>query len=193
MIDPNQGFQNAAEAISVLKDMQTILKNIIAIEQPVAKEDHQGLADIKNGLKNIDIYADESVVTLHDLETIIRARAVDGINIKIQKAGGIWHAKQMADRAYEAGLKIMTGCMMETPIGTAAALHFAVATPHVAFTDIDSDLFLFQELEKPLFTMSPFVDGIRFPFEKPGLGIDMHTEVANALMQQDKLIYEEII
>jgi L-alanine-DL-glutamate epimerase-like enolase superfamily enzyme len=173
--------------------MQSILKNIIAIEQPVAKEDYEGLAEIKKSLKNIDIYADESVVTLHDLEKIIEANAVSGVNIKIQKAGGIWHASQMAKRAHEAGLKIMTGCMMETPIGTAAGLHFAVSTPNISFTDIDSDLFLFQEFEKPLFTSSPFESGIRLPFEKPGLGIEMHVEIADELVRGNKIAYEEII
>ena len=131
-------------------------------------------------------------MTLEDLETIIKTNAVDGINIKIQKAGGIWNAKQMAYRANEAGLKVMVGCMMEGPVGIAAGVHFAVSTPNVEFTDLDSDIFLFQNLDEPIFSMSPFTDGIRLPFEKPGLGIEFHESIIEKLVRQNEIIYEEI-
>lgn len=192
VIDPNQCFKDSQQAIQVLREMQGILVNIIAIEQPVEKHDYQGLQEIKNNLTGINIYADESVVTMEDLDKIIKAKAVDGINIKIQKAGGIWHAKQMAHKAHEAGLKVMVGCMMEGPVGIAAGIHFAVTTPNVVFTDLDSDIFVFQHFKKHVFTISPFTDGVRLPFEKPGLGIEFNEHAIEKLARQYEVLYEEI-
>lgn len=192
VIDPNQCFKDSQQAVQVLREMQKILGNIIAIEQPVEKHNHQGLHDIKNSLAGINIYADESVVTMEDLEQIIKAKAVNGINIKIQKAGGIARAKLMANRAREAGLKVMVGCMMEGPIGIAAGIHFAVTTPNVVFTDLDSDIFLFQHFKEHVFSISPFIDGIREPFAKPGFGIEFNERALEKLAEQYEIIYEEV-
>lgn len=192
VIDPNQCFKDSHDAVAVLQEMQAILGRIVVIEQPVDKHDYQGLLNVKNKLKGINIYADESVVTMDDLERIIEMNAVDGINIKIQKAGGIWKARKIAQRAAEAGLKVMVGCMMEGPIGIAAGIHFAVSTPNVLFTDLDSDLFLFQDLQEPVFSTSLFSEGRRLPFEKPGLGIAINEEVMVKLTKENKLSYEEI-
>lgn len=192
VIDPNQCFKESQEAVEVLQEMQAILGRIVVIEQPVEKQDYQGLLHVKNKLNGINIYADESVATMDDLERIIKMNAVDGINIKIQKAGGIWNARKIAQRSAEAGLKIMVGCMMEGPIGIAAGIHFAVSTANVLFTDLDSDLFLFQDLQEPVFSTSLFSEGRRLPFEKPGLGIEIHEEAMIKLTKENKVGYEEI-
>ncbi|KTD47722.1 mandelate racemase/muconate lactonizing enzyme family protein [Legionella quateirensis] len=192
VIDPNQCFNDANEAIEVLKEVQSILKSVIAVEQPVEKYDYQGLLAIKNQLGGIHIYADESIVGMDDLEELIRLKAVNGVNIKIQKAGGIWKARLMAQRAYEAGLKVMVGCMMESSLGVAAGIHFAASMPNIAFTDLDSDLFLFEDLKNPIFTQSPFTQGMRIPFENPGLGIEINDSVLEHLAKRNELIYEEL-
>lgn len=192
VIDPNQCFKDPKQAIQILQEMQSILGNIIAVEQPVEKHDYQGLLEIKNGLNGINIFADESVVGMEDLEKIISMNAVDGINIKIQKAGGIWNAKRMAHRANQAGLKVMVGCMIEGPIGIAAGIHFAVSTPNVTFTDLDSDLLLFQDFKPAMFSTSPFINGIRSPFETSGLGIEINQSVIDKFVRQNEIVYEEI-
>lgn len=192
VIDPNQCFKDSHHAIHALDKIQSILETVIAIEQPVEKYNYQGLLDIKNNFPGIDVFADESLVGMEDLEKLIETDAVTGINIKIQKAGGIWNAKLMAQKANEAGLKVMVGCMMESPLGVAAGIHFAVSTPNVAFTDLDSDLFLFKELKEPILTTSPFIEGRRVPFEKPGLGIEIYEESLQNLVNGKEIIYEEI-
>ncbi|MDR3501182.1 MAG: enolase C-terminal domain-like protein [Legionella sp.] len=192
VLDPNQCFKDSREAIEALKEIQSILGTVVAIEQPVEKHDYQGLLDIKNQLDGVNIYADESIVGMDDLEQLIRMNAVNGINIKIQKAGGIWKARLMAQRAQEAGLKVMVGCMMEGPLGVSAGIHFAASMPNVVFTDLDSDLFLFQHFKKPIFTQSPYVQGMRIPFEKPGLGVEVNEDVLEHLARQNELVYEPL-
>ncbi|MCE0722576.1 MULTISPECIES: mandelate racemase/muconate lactonizing enzyme family protein [Legionella] len=192
VIDPNQSFKDSHQAIEVLKEIQSILGTVIAIEQPVAKHDYQGLVDIKSQLEGITIYADESMVGMDELDELIRMNAVNGVNIKIQKAGGIWKARLLAQRAHEAGLKVMVGSMMEGPLSIAAGIHFAASMPNIAFTDLDSDLFLFQDLKTPIFTQSPYIQGMRVPFKKPGLGIEVNEHVLKHLALQKVLIYEEL-
>ncbi len=91
--------------------------------------------------------------------------AVDGINIKLAKAGSLREAVRMAHTARAHGLTVMLGCMVESTLGIAAALQLA---PLVDYLDLDGALLLADD---------PFVgpgmneDGtLRFN-EEPGLGV----------------------
>jgi L-alanine-DL-glutamate epimerase-like enolase superfamily enzyme len=77
-------------------------------------------------------------------------------------------------------------------LGVAAGIHFAVSTPNVVFTDLDSDLFLFQDIKEPLFTSIPYLNGIRVPVEKPGLGIELNELILKKLATEKTLIYEDL-
>src|SRR5439155_374272 len=89
----------------------------------------------------------------------------DGINVKLQKCGGIAEARAMIERAHELGLKVMLGCRAaETSVAIAAAAHLA---PAVEWADLDGNL---------LITDDPFVavpvERGRFVFsDRPGLGV----------------------
>src|SRR3546814_4894262 len=61
--------------------------------------------------------ADESCQTAADGARI--GPFYDGINIKLDKAGGLTEALRIADAADAAGLSIMAGCMLSTKIGRA--------------------------------------------------------------------------
>ncbi|KTD44400.1 enolase C-terminal domain-like protein [Legionella parisiensis] len=192
IIDPNQSFNDSRQAIEVLKEIQSILGTVIAIEQPVDKHDYHGLFHIKKQFDGVNIYADESVNGIDELEQLIHMNAVNGVNIKIQKAGGIWKARLLAQRAHQAGLKVMVGSMMEGPLSIAAGIHFASSMSNIEFTDLDSDLFLFQDLNESIFTRSPYIQGMRIPFKKPGLGIEVNERTLENLALQKVLIYEEL-
>jgi L-alanine-DL-glutamate epimerase-like enolase superfamily enzyme len=90
---------------------------------------------------------------------------VDGVNIKIHKAGGLREALRMiaVARAHELG--VMLGCMVETSVGITAAAHLS---PLVDWADLDGNLTV---------TNDPFV-GVRVEGgclilpDAPGLGIE---------------------
>lgn len=65
-------------------------------------------------------------------------RAADIINIKLMKTGGISNAIRIADIAAMHGVDCMIGCMLESSISVAAAVHVAVAKADV-ITKIDLD------------------------------------------------------
>src|SRR3546814_747053 len=84
------------------------------------------------------VMADESVFGPLQVIDLIKARAADIINIKLMKTGGISNAIRIADIAALYGVECMIGCMLETSISVAAAVHVAVAKSGV-ITEVDLD------------------------------------------------------
>jgi L-alanine-DL-glutamate epimerase-like enolase superfamily enzyme len=112
------------------------------IEQPLAEEDLDGLRRIHQ-TSPLPIFADEPVRTARDIPRL--AGNVDGVNIKVHKAGGLREARRMIAVARAHDLQVMLGCMVETSVGITAAAHLA---PLVDWADLDGNL---------LVTNDPFV------------------------------------
>ena len=131
------------------------------VEQPVPAHDIDGLRFIRER-SALPIIADESCVVSTDIPRLIGA--VDGINIKLSKCGGLREALKMIATARSHGLLVMAGCMIETSLGITAAAHFA---PLLDYADFDGAALLADD---------PYVGAtieggrIRIPTE-PGLGV----------------------
>jgi L-alanine-DL-glutamate epimerase-like enolase superfamily enzyme len=141
-IDANQGW-TVAQASQALKKMEGF--DIQFVEQPIEAENIQGLAKIKKA-SSIPVMADESVLSPYDAMCLIKANAVDLINIKLMKSGGIHNAAKIAAVAEAANVPCMIGCMGESAIGITAAVHFAAATKNVQHADLDCDILLADRL-----------------------------------------------
>jgi L-alanine-DL-glutamate epimerase-like enolase superfamily enzyme len=101
------------------------------LEQPVAAHDVEGLRFVRERAP-LPVIADESCVTSADIPRLVGA--VDGINIKLAKCGGLREAVRMVHVARAHGLLVMAGCMIETSLGISAAAHLA---PLLDFADLD--------------------------------------------------------
>lgn len=143
-IDANQGW-TPKQAITVLNKIEKY--NIQFAEQPVPAEDLKGLIQVKRN-SPIPVMADESVHSPEDALRLIKAEAVDLINIKLMKSGGIHKAKKIAAIAEAANIPCMIGCMGESEIGIAAGAHLAAAVKNIQYADLDSDLLLKDKLAK---------------------------------------------
>ena len=132
------------------------------VEQPVAPGDIDGLRYVRER-SPLPIVADEAAVRLADVDRL--AGACDGINVKLQKCGGVAEGRAMIERAHELGLKVMLGCRAaETSVAIAAAAHLA---PAVEWADLDGNLLI---VDDP-FVAVPVERG-RFVFsDRPGLGV----------------------
>jgi L-alanine-DL-glutamate epimerase-like enolase superfamily enzyme len=132
------------------------------VEQPVAPQDIDGLRYVREH-SGLPIVADEAAVRLADVDRL--AGACDGINVKLQKCGGIAEARAMIERAHQLGLKVMLGCRAaETSVAIAAAAHLA---PAVEWADLDGNLLI---VDDPFIAVP--VERGRFVFsERPGLGV----------------------
>jgi len=143
-IDANQGW-TPKQAIEVLNKIQRF--NIQFAEQPTPAEDIKGLVEVRKN-SSIPVMADESVHSPEDALRLIQAEAVDLINIKLMKSGGILKARKIATVAEAAGMPCMVGCMSESEIGVAAGAHLAAAVKNIQYADLDSDLMLKDKLVK---------------------------------------------
>jgi L-alanine-DL-glutamate epimerase-like enolase superfamily enzyme len=121
-VDAN-GAWSAAEAIVRLREMAPF--RISAVEQPVAKEDFEGLRQVQEAL-DIPVMADESVCTLEDAQRLIHLQACQMFNLRLSKMGGITNTIRIKKAAEAAGIRCQLGCQVgETSILAAAGRHFA--------------------------------------------------------------------
>ena len=128
-VDANAGWtrQRALEMLPVLKSYGVEL-----LEQPLPPDDLEGIAAVRRASPGIPVVVDESCIVATDIPKV--AGAVDGINIKLAKCGGLREALRMIATARAHGLLVMVGCMIETSIGITAAAQF---TPLVDVADLD--------------------------------------------------------
>jgi L-alanine-DL-glutamate epimerase-like enolase superfamily enzyme len=66
----------------------------------------------------------------------------DGVNIKLDKAGGLTEALKLADAADAAGLTIMVGCMLSTSLAIAPAFLLA---QRARWVDLDGPALLARD------------------------------------------------
>ncbi len=135
-LDANQGWtaKQAVHAMHALEDSNVKLE---LLEQPVKARDLEGLKYVTERI-HTPVMADESVFGPAEVIELIRMRAADIINIKLMKTGGISNAIRTADIAAVHGVDCMIGCMIESSISVAAAVHLAVAKSGI-ITKVDLD------------------------------------------------------
>lgn len=119
-IDANAAW-SAEEAVRQLENL--IEYQLELVEQPVAKDDFEGMGYVQRHLP-LPIVADETVRTVADVERLANV-GVQGINIKLMKTGGLGPALQLLRRAREFDMRIMLGCMIETSLGVTAIAHLS--------------------------------------------------------------------
>jgi L-Ala-D/L-Glu epimerase len=109
------------------------------IEQPVKAGNDAKLAGVRSP---VPLVADESCHIALDVARL--APFYDGINIKLDKAGGLTEALHLAAAAQDAGMKIMTGCMLSTSLGIAPAF---LAAQGAHWVDLDGPALLTEDRE----------------------------------------------
>ena len=126
------------EAFSNLKKMKKYA--IAAVEQPVAKEDMEGMKAIREAF-GISVIADESLCSPEDAEELLNRGACNILNIKVSKVGGLLAAYRIAGIAASRGGSCLLGAHVgETGILASAALHFLIAAPALSVVEGFSSL-----------------------------------------------------
>lgn len=180
-IDANQGW-TPREAVKVLSKMQPF--DIELVEQPVKWYDIVGLGLVRRST-SIPVMADESVHQPADALEVLRNNAVDYINIKLMKSGGVNKALKIAAIAEAADIECIVGQMFETNIATTAAAHFATAVNNIYSTDLDSELF---REDDPIVEGGARIEGgcMILP-DAPGLGINVKEKLLGEPIKVYKL------
>jgi L-Ala-D/L-Glu epimerase len=134
IVDANEswgGLDIAAEALALAA------LGVEMIEQPVPV----GQDALLHGVVSpIPFLADESCKAAADIAMC--ARYYDGINIKLDKAGGLTEALAMRREAEARGLKVMVGCMLSTSLGIAPAF---LAAQGADWVDLDGPALLVKD------------------------------------------------
>jgi L-Ala-D/L-Glu epimerase len=166
-VDANGGW-NLADAIEMSHWLADL--GVEYLEQPLARGDEDRLSKLKQE-SPLPIFADESCFTSRDIPSLVVGKAspwenrVDGINIKLMKAGGLSEAMRMIHTARAHGLRVMFGCYSDTVLANTAA---AQLSPLADYLDLDSHLNL---VDDP-FVGAELVDGRLIPGDGAGLGVE---------------------
>jgi len=139
IVDANEGWN--AEMVGPFSAALAKL-GVEMIEQPLPAGADGLLAGIPHA---VPVYADESCHDRASLESIVGK--YDGINIKLDKTGGLTEALALKQAAEAAGLKIMVGCMVATSLAMAPAMLLAQGA---AIADLDGALLLARDRDHGL-------------------------------------------
>ncbi len=135
-VDANTAW-SAKQAVRSIERLERF--NIEFVEQPLPAHDIDGLRFVRER-SSLPIIADESCITSTDIPRL--AGAVDGVNIKLAKCGGLSEALRMIHVARAHNLKVMLGCMVESSLGIAAGAQLA---PLLDYADLDGAALLDED------------------------------------------------
>lgn len=172
-IDANQGwdFKNAVEVLNAIG-----CYHIQFCEQPIHHHFDQLLPELRKSVP-VKIMADESVFDHYDAIRLIEAEAVDYINIKLAKSGGILEALRIADAAQKRGIPCMMGGMTESRLGLTAKVHLAMSHSNIQFYDLDTCLL--GQLEDPVLGGATYQNYHLMLPEGTGLDADIQPDFLN--------------
>ncbi|MFA8386287.1 MAG: muconate/chloromuconate family cycloisomerase [Pelagibaca sp.] len=91
------------------------------VEQPLPARYRRAMAELTGGYE-IAVMADEALNGPEDALAVTKARAADVFAVKVAQSGGLKRASEVVAIAEAAGLGLYGGTMLETGLGTAAAL-----------------------------------------------------------------------
>ena len=132
--DANEGYKTKEEAVERINFLEK--HGVEFIEQPLAAANLEDMNWIRKRV-HMPIFADEACLHLNDVPKV--AQHFDGVNVKVDKAGGLLAAMRMIELARSLGLKVMIGCMVSSSVAVTGAAHLS---PLVDFADLDGNLLI---------------------------------------------------
>lgn len=172
IVDANQGW----DVLLAMRFARLTEKcGLALLEQPVAAEDHHGLAEIRRKT-GLPISADESVHTLEQAKSLIEKQAVDVFSIKVIKHGGIQKTRAIMKYAEAHGILCLMNSNAEEGVTQAASLQLGAAA-----TNLWPYGHAYRSPLRLAADISTFSDHIRNGWvslpRAPGLGVELRQEV----------------
>ncbi len=159
-VDANAGWAGADAALERIRVLEGF--GVEFVEQPLPPEDREGLRRVADG-SPMPVVLDESCRISADVPGL--RGLCHGVNVKLAKCGGPREAIRAIHTARSCGLGVMLGCMVESTLGVAPAMHLA---PLADWVDLDGPALL---AEDP-FRGPRLVDGRIGLGPEPGLGVE---------------------
>jgi L-alanine-DL-glutamate epimerase-like enolase superfamily enzyme len=158
-VDANEGWKD--KEVAVRKINWLAGQGVEFVEQPMPAEMLEEMRWVHSRV-HVPIIADEACLHASDVPKL--AGAYDGVNVKLDKTGGILEAYRMIQVAKSLGMKTMLGCMVSSSVSVTAAAHLS---PLVDYADLDGNLLIANDP----FTGVRVEKGKLVLPEGPGLGL----------------------
>ena len=160
-VDANEGWKDKQEAVRRIRWLET--QGVEFVEQPMPAEMLDEMRWVRQRV-HMPIIADESCQRAGDIPKL---RGIfDGVNIKLDKSGGILEAYRMISIAKSLGMKTMLGCMVSSSASVTAAAHLS---PLVDYADLDGNLLIAND---PFQGVQVERGKLILP-DRPGLGLKL--------------------
>ena len=180
-VDANRGYA-LADSLATYQAMAAA--GVLAAEEPISDKDWSVMRRFRHETK-LPVMLDESILSLADLEQAIAAEALDILNVKLTRIGGISHALAYVKLCQAAGIALSIGCAEDIGPGMAAILHLSAALPALYSTEGMGYLRLGTDIiANPL----PVVGGkVTLP-DAPGLGVELLPDFAAAVGKRARVL-----
>lgn len=133
-VDANEGWKDKEEAVRKINWLET--QGVEFVEQPMPAAMIEETRWVRSRV-HLPIIADEAAVSASAIPKLVDA--YDGVNVKLDKCGGIQQALRMIYVAKSLGMKTMLGCMVSSSVSVTAAAHLS---PLVDYADLDGNLLI---------------------------------------------------
>jgi L-alanine-DL-glutamate epimerase-like enolase superfamily enzyme len=133
-VDANEGWTDKEEAVRKINWLES--QGVEFVEQPMPAAMLEETRWVRSKV-HLPIIADEACLNVAGIPKLVDA--YDGVNVKLDKCGGIQAALRMIQIAKSLGLKTMLGCMVSSSVSVTAAAHLS---PLVDYADLDGNLLI---------------------------------------------------
>ncbi|HKM48539.1 MAG TPA: dipeptide epimerase [Terriglobales bacterium] len=133
-VDANEGWTDKEEAVRKINWLES--QGVEFIEQPMPADMLEETRWVRSRV-HLPIIADEAAVNARAIPKLVDA--YDGVNVKLDKCGGIQEALRMIYVAKSLGMKTMIGCMISSSVSVTAAAHLS---PLVDYADLDGNILI---------------------------------------------------
>ena len=172
-VDANMGWRTPKDAIRSIRRLERY--DLHSVEEPLPPGDVEALALVRRSV-DTPIMADESVWGPRDAWNLLKAGAVDILNVYVAESGGLTNASLIFRMAETVGVPCVIGAMPELGIGTSAGVHLAVAMTNL-HDPCDASGALYHSSPDVVKERFRVEGGVIHPLEGPGLGVTLDEDV----------------
>ena len=185
-VDVNQAW-SLTDARYGARGLQEI--GCVLIEQPVARDKLAALKSLTDGYE-IAIMADEVLQGPADAMRVAANRSADVFAVKVCQSGGLKPASDVIAIARAAGIDLYGGTMLESGLGTAAAIQLFATIPEWQFgTELFGPLLLKDEILAEPLEYKDF--SVTVP-QGPGFGVSLDDDKVN-FYRRDRTVTAKVI
>ncbi|MCG6928655.1 MAG: dipeptide epimerase [Acidobacteria bacterium] len=158
-VDVNEGWKDRETAVRKIEWLAA--RGVELVEQPMPAAMLEETGWVRERV-DVPLFADEACGRAHDIPRL--SGVYDGVNIKLDKSGGIREGLRMIHTARACDLGVMLGCMISSSVSTTAAAHLS---PLVDYADLDGHLLIAND---PWSGVEVREGRLTLP-DRPGLGL----------------------